>query len=61
MISKKWLDRREELIKAIEVDGTTYRELGHRYGVTRERIRQVYRLLLSNDRIKEREAHHGET
>ena len=44
MISKKWVDASNDIIRAVE-KGVTYKELGEKYGVTRERIRQVYNLL----------------
>jgi len=41
MMSKKWLKVRESFMKAID-EGASYADLGRKYGVTRERIRQVY-------------------
>lgn len=43
-ISKKWKDREKE-IRSMRSSGSSLATIGEKYGVTRERIRQVLRVL----------------
>jgi len=42
-IAKRWIDRKKTILE-LRKQGATLKELGERYGVTRERIRQVLRI-----------------
>lgn len=42
-LAQHWIDRRKAILK-MRADGMTLFDIGRRYGVTRERIRQVLKL-----------------
>lgn len=40
---KLWQERREEIVKLYEEEEMSFREIGDRYGITSQRVQQIYK------------------